>query len=330
MENSGGIGAPAVSVVLATYNGARFVAQQIASIGAQSIRPVEIVLCDDGSRDDTVAVAVAAAEEAGLKLRSLPRADRLGVSANFDRGCRVAVGDVIALCDQDDVWRSDKLARLTAALAEPRVLLAASDAALIDGDGRALHGRLLERLEVRASELRDLEGEGGFSVLLRRNLVTGATCAFRRELMSLASPFARLWVHDEWLAIIASAAGRVVVDPEPLTSYRLHGANQIGAAEPTVRRKVERVLEARGDRTARLRARATELADRLRELGPEVRPGSWEAAREKAEFESARTRLARRRIARIPTVLHLLLTRRYRRFASRGVLDAIRDLLQRA
>ena len=106
-----------ISVVLCTYNGARFVGEQVESILRQVPAPGELVLGDDASTDDTVALVERLAAEHGVALVVRRHETALGVRGNFADALQHASGDLIALSDQDDIWHDGKLARLEAAFA---------------------------------------------------------------------------------------------------------------------------------------------------------------------------------------------------------------------
>ena len=99
-----------VSVALATFNGGRFLAEQLDSIRRQSLLPWELVICDDGSTDDTLEVARRFAADAPFKVTVDAHGLRLGFTGNFVRAIGQCTGDIVALCDQDDVWAMEKLA----------------------------------------------------------------------------------------------------------------------------------------------------------------------------------------------------------------------------
>lgn len=324
-------GVTSISVALATYNGERFVAEQVRSILSQSRRPDELVVADDGSTDATLDVirATHAASGQGTQLRVLEQGRRLGVTKNFERAVAACTGELIALSDQDDVWHVDRLVAAQASFeARPDLLLQHSDARLVDADGGPLGIGLLEALWVSGAERNAIHRGDAFSAYLRRNLVTGATVTFRASLLRSAMPFPSSWVHDEWLAAIAAAVGEVELVEEPLIDYRQHGANQIGATKPTLRYRVSRMLEDRGDRYERLALRAEALATRLADLP--VPESMLAAARDRARFDRVRASLPRRRLARLGTVLSEHRAGSYRRLSSQGALDVVRDILQPA
>jgi glycosyltransferase involved in cell wall biosynthesis len=321
---------PRVSVALCTFNGARFIEPQLASILEQPEELLEVVVADDGSTDDTIERVHRVAERAGSAglIRVLPGGGH-GVTANFERAVRACRGELIALSDQDDIWLPGRLAAQLARLdGAPAATLLFGDAELVDADGAPLGATLFDQLEIGDRLLAEIDHGDAFAQLLRRNLVTGATVVFRRELLDSALPFPREWVHDEWLAIIAAATAAVAPLNQPVTAYRQHGSNQIGVTAPTLGNKVRRVLQSRGGRNRGLAVRSAVLAGRLETLA--VSDDVRMAARRKASFERFRAELPGARFRRIAPVLARAASGDYQRYASQGALDVVRDLAQPA
>lgn len=326
---------PSVSVALCTHNGARFVAEQVRSILAQSRPVAEIVVSDDASTDDTVAVIeqtvadwLVTRPESGLALTVLRNASPLGVTANFERALAACRGEFVALSDQDDVWHVDRIARGVEVLERrPSVLMVASDARMVDSEGAPLGRTLLETIALTAWERTSVREGRALDVLLRRNVFTGATAMLRRELVDRATPFPASWVHDEWLAIMAAALGDVDLIDEALIDYRQHGGNQIGATPLTGSGRFQRLRAPRTDRNERLLARARDLAERMPLLEPPV--GAVTAARvsEKLEHELVRSALPAARLSRIRPVWHEWRTGRYTS-SGLGLQDVLRDIVQ--
>lgn len=322
-----------VSVALCTYNGAAFIDEQLASIAAQGDLVAEIVVADDGSSDDTLARVRAFGQgllDAGsrIELRLLDGPGGHGVTKNFERAVTACRHELIALSDQDDRWLPGRLElQLREFDARPELLLLSADARLVDAAGRPLGATLLQTLEVTA-ETRAALGRDPFGTLLRRNLITGATVVFRRELLELALPFPADWVHDEWLAIMAAARGQIALLEQPVVDYRQHGNNQIGVRPPTLANKVRRVLQPRGERNRQLAERSAILADKIADAG--LGGSLLQTAVQKAAFERARAELPAARWRRLPGVARLLRGGGYRRYASQGMTDVFRDLFQPA
>lgn len=319
-----------VAVALCTHNGARFVDEQVASILAQSTPPTELVLSDDASTDDTVARVERLVRDSRVTLTVLRNEVPLGFVKNFEQAVAAASSDLIFLSDQDDRWHPNRVERTVAEFAaHPRALAVHSDAALIDADGSPLGRTFFEAVEAGRSELDALRDGGAFGTLLRRNLVLGATLAFRRELLESALPFADGWVHDAWLAVVAAALnpGGVRVIDEPLIDYRQHGANLIGAAERSLWSKFARLREPRSPRNDRLLLAASSLVERLSILP--VSPEVAASAEENLRHERFRSSLPVSRWKRVGPVLSEWRSGRYR-WSPYGAAGVLADVLQGA
>lgn len=317
----------AVSVAMCTYQGARFIREQIASVLDQTVAVDELVVADDGSRDgtlDLVRDAVASAARRVSLVVLPPGPAPLGVTANFERALLAASGDVIALSDQDDRWRPDRIAAGLEALADDRVALAHADAAIIDDAGAPTGATLFESIGLRDSEVALVGAGRGIEVLVRRNIVTGATAMVRADLVRAAAPFPADWVHDEWLAFVAAVTARLATSRRVVADYRLHGGNQIGVPVPTLRMRLGRMLEPRGTRLTRTLSVMTTLAERLPAIG--ASDEAIELVRGKVAFETARVRYPDRRLARVGPVLAN--AGGYRTYSSQGRIDLLRDLVQ--
>ena len=324
-----------VSVALCTFNGARFVREQVRSICLQTLTPREIVLSDDGSRDNSIEVARATvlkckAARPGLsvELRVLQNAVPLRVTKNFEQAVRACRGDLIALSDQDDIWTSTRLERMVAQFeARPGLLLLHSDARLVGANRADLGESLFHALEVKRFELNWVHAGLAFDVLLRRNLVTGATTVFRRSLLRQAAPFPVEWLHDEWLAIIAAALGSIDLLEEELIEYRQHGGNQIGARRDSFMGKVHKTFKSRGNTNTLRTVKAEILLQRLLQLGDLARPETIEKVRGKVAHQRFRAALPASRFARVMPVIRESLTGRYEKFG-RGARGIVRDLFE--
>ncbi|WP_314146569.1 glycosyltransferase family 2 protein [uncultured Leifsonia sp.] len=317
-----------VSVALCTHNGEEHLPEQLRSILAQT-RPVdEIVLSDDASTDRTRAILeeFRAAAPAGTRVIVLHNGEPLGVTGNFEKAVRATSGDIVLLCDQDDVWAEDKVASLVRILDEHGALLVHTDARIVDGTGAPTGDTLFGTLGVGEKELAAEERGDGRRVLLRRNIVTGATVALRRSLAEAALPFPPSWVHDEWLAMQAALLGGLRVSRRPLTDYRIHGRNQIGASRLTAESALGRLRAPRTARNARLLARAQDLHDRFAQERSED-AALLAVLAGKLRHERVRSAYPAARLLRVLPVLRELASGRYSRYGG-GLRDVLRDLVQ--
>lgn len=219
-------------VVLPTWNAGRYLAAQLDSLAAQSRSDWTLLVRDDGSSDETTASlrARAAADERIVVLTD--GGARCGACAGFGRLLLEAYqrgADYVACCDQDDVWHPEKLARQVASLRQAadshsdEPLLSTCAANLVDAELRPL-GRWRPAVETTATRT------GQLAKRLLRNVYPGCTLVANRALLTAALPLPKgAAMHDWWLALVATARGRVVPLDEPLVEYRQHATNTVGA-----------------------------------------------------------------------------------------------------
>lgn len=136
------------AVAIALYNGEHFIIKQLESIRCQTKQPEQVILCDDGSRDATVRMVGEYIEKHGLQDRwqLLINERNLGYAANFFHAMEQCRTDLIYLCDQDDIWKPDKIEKMTAVMArDPEILLLSSRHGVIDGEDRPIESLLAPR-----------------------------------------------------------------------------------------------------------------------------------------------------------------------------------------
>lgn len=236
-----------ISVVLATYNGARFLPEQLSSLAGQTRPPDELIIVDDGSSDGTQMLIKDFVQWAPFDVRVIERREHLGTWETFEDALRAANGEIIAICDQDDRWHPEKLAVIVARLVrEPDALLAFSDARLINATG-SLIGRSRWRVAGFAPKHSRLASVDPFATLLSRQAVSGCTTAIRRQLLDAVLPFPEnlhpglpTMMYDRWISLVAAAAAPVVTVPERLVDYRIHPGQQVGIPALRVRRLAPR------------------------------------------------------------------------------------------
>lgn len=322
------------SVAMCTYNGARFLGAQLASVAAQTRAPDELVVCDDRSADETARVVRDFAANAPFRVRLHVNEQNLGSTKNFERAVSLCEGELIALSDQDDVWLPQKLARLEEEFArDASALVVFSDASIVDEESRPVGRGLWESVGVTREELARVEQGRGIGDLLRGATVTGATMALRASLRELALPFPTdlPLIHDGWTTLLAACVGGVRPVAERLVLYRRHGSQQVG---PLARPESDGGALARANPYDSALAVARAALDRLadaRARGLETTK-SARAARSIEELEArikhweARRTLPHARLRRAAPVLKELLALRYHRYAN-GLASAAKDLL---
>lgn len=333
-----------VSVALCTYNGARYVPEQLESIASQTRLPYELVVCDDRSTDNTVDIVQAFASHAPFPVRVFVNDRTLGSTKNFEQAIQLCEGDLIALSDQDDVWRPRKLERMVAAFAaSPGVGAVFTDGEVVDDRLRPLGYRLWEAAGFGPSRRERFEHGQAVEVLLENDVVTGATLAFRRDFLKAILPIPAIWVHDAWITLLIAALGRVAIIDEPLVLYRHHSRQQIGVVQRPrssglawVRSSLADVLMningyvVKGDEEYSMYADQYKLAcERLAAVLDPSDRRILSRCRAKAEHFRARADMSNRRWMRFPMVMKELLGLRYHRYSS-GNKGLAKDLVRAA
>lgn len=314
-----------ISVALCTYNGERFLAEQLASIGRQTRAPDEVIVRDDGSTDGTERIVEAFARDYPGTVDFSVNARRLGVTGNFEAALAATTGELILLSDQDDVWFPDRVESAERAFqADPELLLLFADARLVDADGRPLGMTLLQALGVRADELGLIRSGRAFEVLAKRSMALGASSCVRRIVLHDALPIPSSWMHDEWVALIAAARGQVRCVDAPVIDYRQHDANVVGHPPVSLRELWVAVFRPRRDFRLRMVERMTSAAHRLEAMGA---PAEHRALiGDTLRHVRVRDGLPRSRSLRIVPILREALTGRYVR-CSTGWRAMLTDLL---
>ncbi len=218
-----------ISIALCTYNGGRYLREQLASLENQTYAPIELVVCDDGSTDDTLRQLAEFQERVSFPVSIIRNATNLGYSRNFQNAIRLCTGDIIALSDQDDRWHPHKLDRLSQAFAaDPKTGGIFSDGFLMDAESRQLPGTLWASFDFRKKALHRFRSGDAIRVLLQRNVVTGMAFAFRCQWREALEQMPEHWPHDFWLALMLAEQGALRACPEQLVTYRVHQHQQIG------------------------------------------------------------------------------------------------------
>ena len=319
-----------VSVALCTYKGEVYLAAQLDSILAQTLRPQEVVVFDDVSPDGTWVLLEQHAprfHDAGINFVLNRNAVNLGYVANFEQALKATTRAIVFLCDQDDAWHPTKIERFLAEFERrPDLVALHSNARLVNGNGDDMKYSLFQALEVTRAELDAIHSGRAFEVLVRRNVVTGATLAVRRKVLENAAPAPTGWIHDEWLGMVATFFGTVDCIEEPTIDYRQHESNQVGARR---RGFVERVTGGNISRLefmTRTLLRMPSLLE-IAEAGP-LRPAEpcLQLLRDRLIHARFRAAPPENWPARLAAVLHEYATGRYSRF-SNGPRSALSDLL---
>ncbi len=315
---------------MCTYNGADFLGAQLESILGQSRGPDEIVICDDGSTDQTTALLN---RHASARIKTHINQQNLGSVKNFEQAISMCTGDVIALSDQDDVWSNDKLQKIEDAFQHnPTAGLVFSDAEIVDENLIPLNRRMWNEVGFDAHKRKLISTGRALDVLINGWTVTGATMAFRSNFTKLSLPIPNeiAMIHDGWIALTIAAVAKVVMIDEPLIKYRQHERQQIGAPTrtqaPTNPDGINAALRRR-NHAADLHKILTTLAERLSANAHLYDTRTALSFVSNYSFHlSVRANLPQRRLNRVPSILRELLSLRYHEYAN-GFRSAAKDLV---
>jgi hypothetical protein len=323
-----------ISIAMGTYNGAVYLPEQLASIAAQTRLPDEVIVCDDCSTDSTAAIVEEFARRAPMPVKRQINQRNLGSTRNFERAIASCTGDIIALCDQDDVWRGDKLQLIEDAFARaPLAGLVFSDAEIADENLNHLGRRMWAERGLTRAKRKLFDAGRSLDVLIPGWTVTGATMAFRARYKDLILPIPDEipMIHDGWIALAIAAVADVKLITEPLIKYRQHGGQQVGA--PLSEEQTSGPLQAidaglrRSTSYADLRLTLTTLRQRLTAHQDSFDCGAAFLSIENYERHiNARSNLGNGRLGRLPTILREVMGLRYHRY-SKGFSSALKDLV---
>jgi glycosyltransferase involved in cell wall biosynthesis len=221
---------PLVSVILCTHNGEKFIEQQVDSILRQTYSPIELIISDDASTDQTVRILEKYKTDTRVTLYHQDQ--NIGLSGNFSFAAAQAKGDLIAFSDQDDIWLEHKIATLVAAIGNGPLIY--SNSLLTDEAGNPTGKKL--------SDLRAMYSGRDSRCYILYSCVWGHSMLITRKLLERSLPIPAAIHHDIWIAYRAFAEGGIVYHDEVLTLYRQHRASYTGALSKSkaARKRAER------------------------------------------------------------------------------------------
>ena len=206
-----------ISICIATYNGKKYIQEQISSILPQLSKEDEIIISDDGSKDNTLAI-IQTFNDSRIKI--FHNTKKHGVVPNFENALKHATGNYIFFSDQDDIWTPNKVERCINALQTHDLVI--HNSLIMDGEGNVSY---IDFFSTRKSQK-------GYWRNLYKNSYVGSCMAFRKELLPHVLPFPKhiLW-HDMWIGLMAERKGKTLFIPDTLLYYRRHGNNASATAE---------------------------------------------------------------------------------------------------
>ena len=204
---------PLISIALCTYNGGKYLRQQLETLVDQDYPNLEIVVVDDLSSDNTWMIL----EEHAAKyknIRLFKNEKNLGYTKNFEKAITLCKGQYIALADQDDIWTLNKISILQAAMQDN--VLVYHDSYFIDENGKRIGNSSISTI------YNVYEGESTLPFILS-NWISGHAAMFDRKLIEFIIPFDKRFYHDWWIAFAALSTGKIKYVDQLLVGYRQHG-----------------------------------------------------------------------------------------------------------
>lgn len=219
-----------VSVAMCTFNGEKFIEEQLDSILNQTLKVDEIVVCDDGSTDATIEILNKYSKKYSNVFHIHQNKINLRSVKNFEKAISICSGDIIFLSDQDDVWMQNKVENFLIYFKENPTIKA------IASNGYCINEKSVKQEKYSVWDAPQFLKEKNidfnyFSIISRAgNIATGASMAFKSEILNKILPFpvVQNFHHDEWIALITSRNNEFVMLPEKYFSYRIHNNQQVG------------------------------------------------------------------------------------------------------
>ncbi|HTC00462.1 MAG TPA: glycosyltransferase [Ferruginibacter sp.] len=210
------ISQPLVSVVLCTYNGEKFLEQQLDSILTQTYSSLEMIICDDASTDSTQQIIKSYALR-DKRIQYFFNERNIGVNKNFEQGFLKASGEFIAIADQDDIWKPEKIQKQLALFSSDEIVLVHTGSVIFSGTELPLH---------KVFKTGELLMQGNdFRKLLLRNTIAGHNIMCKKEIVSYALPLPQSVYYDWWLCETATCYGSIAASGEILAYQRWHESN---------------------------------------------------------------------------------------------------------
>lgn len=201
-----------ISVAMASYNGEKYIKKQIETILENLNYSDELVISDDGSSDMTIEI-IKSFEDNRIKLLNGPKK---GLKKNFENAIKNSSGDIIFLADQDDIWMKNKVNKVVKCFNSNDYILIQHDAIVVDDNNSVMFESFAEHRKVKTGIVKNLI----------KNSYHGCCIAFRKELKKEILPIPNnIYLHDEWIGLVAELNGKTYFLNEKLMEYRRHSQN---------------------------------------------------------------------------------------------------------
>lgn len=219
-----------ISVCIATYNGENFIIRQLESVLNQLNSEDQIIVVDDNSTDRTVDLI---REFYGNRIEIYINKENTGAIKSFEKAISFAKGDILFLCDQDDIWEVDKVSTVINTFENHDADLIVHDAVVVNGN--------IELLHTSWNDYNNNNIKQGIFGNILKNAYTGAFMAFKKEVVPLILPFpSSIEMHDQWIALVCMVEKRkIIFIDKPLVKYVRHGGNVTGMKKRSFSKQIK-------------------------------------------------------------------------------------------
>ena len=209
-----------VSIAMATYNGEKYIAEQLENLVNQTHKPIEIVITDDHSTDNTVSI-IKEFQKKHSSIALIIKESNSGVTKTFEQSISNCKGEYIALSDQDDIWELNKIEILLSELNNEDAIY--SNSLLVDKNGTSLNKEF--------KSLMNLQSYYSGAPFLLANCVPGHTILMKAGFAKTLFPFPDHLMFDRWISFCAASNNGIKYVDKPLVKYRQHDDNVIGTGK---------------------------------------------------------------------------------------------------
>lgn len=311
-----------VGVIIATYNGEKYVEEQLRSICKQTRKPDFVLVTDGGSNDLTVVKCAAITKEfPGIAWKIMTSDARLGVKENFLRGIKNITGDYIFFADQDDIWYPNKIERMLEKFhSDSRYSVVISDADIVDATARKTG--ITQWQSIGFTHRSISNNDVLVSEMFRRNICTGMCMAYRNGAFNYESIASDNMLHDEAIGWFGVLKGRLGVLDEQLAAYRQHGENAVGS-------KRRSPFKSLGNMKDKVKTSSNRTRNKYVDLEKKYHATKYEGAfLEAIEFYETRCEIFDGNKGKVlKNMFSCVLRGRYRRFTSKTEKALLKDII---
>lgn len=319
-----------ISIAMCTYNGEKYLQEQLDSLAKQSRLPDELVICDDCSSDKTMEILQNFVENSPFPVRLEQNEKNLGYIRNFEKCSQLCTGDIIFFCDQDDVWLPEKIERFMEFFEnEPNVGMVISDVQMMDAHSKLLKSRYSYSIYPIAKLEKMIRRDAAYFLCkISCSSWPGMAIAYRKSVGEILFPYPFVLAHDSWVLQTMCAVSQARIIPEPMVLYRIHEKNVVGKQFDKLSVSIQEAGSKRIiDNYKNISDNLTCILDRIKERpNLNISPKTLALYKAKAEHCLIRYRIRTKQVNKWYYILRETLNGNYFRFGN-GILSIGMDLL---